>query len=121
MRPEARLVFGLVCSASLLAPGCPKKEAEPLPGPQPVERAADYIDPFIATNGFGFRIASGFPGPAAPNGLVKVSPDTSGPYGVVRFTIHRPASSGRTTPRTHTERIHTQRNRVPSTQSTVIR
>ncbi len=45
----------------------------------------DWTDPFIGSGGWGFGVGSAFPGAAAPQGLVKVGPDTKGPYGTVRF------------------------------------
>lgn len=63
--------------------GCPGKT--PDNAPPPVERPLDYVDPLIATAGFGFRIASGYPGAGLPNGMVKVSPDTNGPMGLAPF------------------------------------
>lgn len=58
---------------------------EVTPEPAAVERPADYIDPKIATGGLGFRITSGNPGAAAPNGMVKVSPHTNGSWGTAPF------------------------------------
>ena len=60
----------LFLSASLLAAGLPRAGAQ-LPGSvQPV----DHVDPMIGTLGSGFV----FPGPAAPFGMVQLSPDTDG-------------------------------------------
>jgi len=39
----------------------------------------------IGSGGFGYAVGSGFPGAAAPQGLAKVGPDTSGPWGTVDF------------------------------------
>ena len=39
----------------------------------------------IGSGGFGFAVGSGFPGAAAPQGLAKVGPDTSGPWGTINF------------------------------------
>jgi predicted alpha-1,2-mannosidase len=44
-----------------------------------------YVDPRIGTGGLGFAHGSCFVGAAAPHGLVKVGPDTSGPFGTVNF------------------------------------
>ena len=40
---------------------------------------------FIGTGGFAYAFGSSFPGAAAPQGLAKVGPDTSGPWGTVGF------------------------------------
>lgn len=50
--------------------------AAPSPAPAILgDDLASYVDPMIGTNGGGFV----FPGPAAPYGMVQVSPDTEGP------------------------------------------
>ncbi|MBS2024790.1 MAG: GH92 family glycosyl hydrolase [Deltaproteobacteria bacterium] len=41
--------------------------------------------PTAGSGGFGFAFGSCFAGAAAPNGLAKVGPDTSGPYGTITF------------------------------------
>jgi len=43
------------------------------------------VDPFIGSGGVGYAFGSAFPGAAAPHGLVKVGPDTSGELGTVGF------------------------------------
>ena len=43
------------------------------------------VDPTIGTGGLGFAFGSCFVGAAAPHGLVKAGPDTSGPFGTVSF------------------------------------
>lgn len=40
---------------------------------------------FIGSGGFGYGVGSAFPGAAAPQGMVKVGPETSGPYGTIGF------------------------------------
>jgi predicted alpha-1,2-mannosidase len=40
---------------------------------------------FIGSGGFGYAVGSAFPGAAAPQGMAKVGPETSGPYGVADF------------------------------------
>src|SRR5687768_15162721 len=44
-----------------------------------------YVDPRIGTGGLGFAHGSCFVGAAAPHGLVKIGPDTNGPFGTVNF------------------------------------
>ncbi|UQA57659.1 GH92 family glycosyl hydrolase [Polyangium aurulentum] len=68
------------------AAGC-TLEPQPIPGSPatPVEDPLAYVDPFIGSGGFAYAHGSAFPGAAAPFGLVKVGPDTRGPYGVIRF------------------------------------
>lgn len=44
-----------------------------------------YADPRMGSGGFAFGAGSAFPGAAAPNGLIKVGPDTKGPYGTIVF------------------------------------
>lgn len=55
------------------------------PAPEYVERPTTLVDPFIGSGGFAFRYGSAFPGAVAPNGMAKVGPDTSGPWGTVNF------------------------------------
>ncbi|MFI5296998.1 MAG: GH92 family glycosyl hydrolase [Polyangiales bacterium] len=44
------------------------------------------VDPvFVGTGGFAYAFGSAFAGAAAPNGLVKVGPDTKGPWGTISF------------------------------------
>ena len=64
---KALAVLSLVLP--LLAGGLPRADAQ-LPLLEPV----DYVDPMIGTLGPGFV----FPGPAAPFGMVQLSPDTDG-------------------------------------------
>ena len=40
---------------------------------------------FIGSGGFGYGVGSAFPGAAAPQGMAKVGPETSGPYGTTAF------------------------------------
>ncbi len=75
MRPFSAL------SASLVLVCCHK----PASGPSEVVDPVDYADPFVGSGGFGFAAGSAFPGALAPQGLVKVGPDTTGPYGDINF------------------------------------
>jgi predicted alpha-1,2-mannosidase len=45
----------------------------------------EHVDPTIGTGGLGFAYGSAFVGAAMPHGLVKVGPDTRGPFGTVNF------------------------------------
>ncbi|MBX3156723.1 MAG: GH92 family glycosyl hydrolase [Deltaproteobacteria bacterium] len=58
-------------------------------GPEPIAPEVTdpvvYVDPTIGTGGLGFAHGSCFVGAAVPHGLVKVGPDTSGPFGTVNF------------------------------------
>jgi predicted alpha-1,2-mannosidase len=52
----------------------------------PTRPAEAQVTPqLIGTGGFGFAVGSGFPGAAAPQGLAKPGPDTTGPWGDVNF------------------------------------
>ena len=52
----------------------------------PTRPAATVVVPsLIGTGGFGYAAGSAFPGAAAPQGLCKVGPDTSGPWGNLNF------------------------------------
>jgi hypothetical protein len=39
------------------------------------------VSPFMGSGGFGYNFGSAFTGALAPQGLVKVGADTSGPWG----------------------------------------
>lgn len=63
----------LLALAALLAPSLVAPRAADALGAR--EDPASYVDPFIGTLGAGFT----FPGPAAPFGMMQLSPDTGGP------------------------------------------
>ncbi len=44
-----------------------------------------FVDPRIGTGGLGFAHGSCFVGAAVPHGLVKLGPDTDGPFGTINF------------------------------------
>ncbi|HAA56184.1 MAG TPA: sugar hydrolase [Myxococcales bacterium] len=88
--------LGLVCFVGalllLISIGCTstpspsdggsKEESTPQL-PQLVEGdVTQFVNPFIATGGAGFAVGSAHPGPNAPFGLVKVSPDTADKEGI---------------------------------------
>ncbi|MBA3463795.1 MAG: glycoside hydrolase family 92 protein [Deltaproteobacteria bacterium] len=50
-----------------------------------VEDTVALVDPTIGTGGLGFAHGSSFVGAVVPHGLVKLGPDTSGPFGTVNF------------------------------------
>ncbi|HYI45289.1 MAG TPA: GH92 family glycosyl hydrolase [Actinomycetota bacterium] len=60
------------CAAALVAGLIPGAARAQLPTKEP----ADYVDPMIGTLAGGFS----FPGPAAPYGMVQLSPDTEGEF-----------------------------------------
>ncbi len=78
MRACCAFIFLAACSD----PVTPPEGVPPLP---PVDQPTAYVSPFIGTGGFGFHAAASFPGAVAPNGMAKVGPDTSGPYGTGGF------------------------------------
>ena len=70
-RTMRRLAF-VFCAAALVAGLIPGAARAQLPTKEP----ADYVDPMIGTLAGGFS----FPGPAAPYGMVQLSPDTEGEF-----------------------------------------
>jgi predicted alpha-1,2-mannosidase len=56
----------------------------PTPLPEVTDTVAQ-VDPRIGTGGLAYAFGSCFVGAAAPHGLVKLGPDTNGPYGTVNF------------------------------------
>lgn len=58
----------------------------PPPGPAVTWRESEHVAPvFIGSGGFAYAVGSATVGAAAPQGLVKVGPDTKGPWGTIRF------------------------------------
>jgi predicted alpha-1,2-mannosidase len=57
------------------------------PGPPAVvRRPSEPVAPlFVGSGGVGFSFGSSFAGATAPAGLVKVGPDTKGPWGTINF------------------------------------
>lgn len=68
-------------------PDAPAGDAGPDAPPAPVDVTdpIPFVDPTIGTGGLGFAHGACFVGAAAPHGMVKVGPDTSGPYGTASF------------------------------------
>lgn len=50
-----------------------------------VDDTVALVDPTIGTGGLGYAHGSCFVGAVVPHGLVKLGPDTSGPFGTVNF------------------------------------
>lgn len=86
----------VVCLVVLGAAGCGEPETNgsttttpstPDPGPPAVvRRPSEPVAPlFVGSGGFGYSFGSAFAGATAPAGLVKVGPDTKGPWGTVNF------------------------------------
>ena len=50
-----------------------------------VDDTVALVDPAIGTGGLGFAYGSCFVGAVVPHGLVKLGPDTNGPFGTVAF------------------------------------
>jgi len=70
--------------ALVLVAACGDNLSEPPVLPEVTDPVA-LVDPTIGTGGLGFAHGSCFVGAAMPHGLVKVGPDTSGPFGVINF------------------------------------
>jgi predicted alpha-1,2-mannosidase len=47
--------------------------------------AVTEVSPFVGSGGFAYNFGSAFAGALAPQGLAKVGPDTSGPFGTANF------------------------------------
>ncbi len=63
---------------------CGGDDAAPPDLPEVADTVA-LVDPTIGTGGLGFAHGSCFVGAVVPHGLVKLGPDTSGPFGTVNF------------------------------------
>lgn len=88
MRPHHLFAFSpalalLACSSDPPAAGAPDFDADDASVTRPM--AAPVSPLFIGTGGFGYGAGSAFVGAAAPNGMVKLGPDTSGPWGTINF------------------------------------
>ena len=68
----------------LITAACSGDDGPPPELPEVTDTVA-YVDPTIGTGGLGFAHGSCFVGAAVPHGLVKLGPDTSGPFGTVNF------------------------------------
>ena len=75
MRVAVALVLLAACGDDAVPPPAVVDVTDPLP----------YVDPRIGTGGLGFGYGSCFVGAVVPHGLVKLGPDTSGPYGTIAF------------------------------------
>lgn len=78
-----RAGLGLIAAAAALACGDNSTRVdEPL---GPVVDPLEWVDPAIGSGGYGYAYGSAFVGAAAPHGLVKLGPDTSGEFGTIGF------------------------------------
>ncbi|HUQ02255.1 MAG TPA: GH92 family glycosyl hydrolase [Kofleriaceae bacterium] len=82
-----RLVVLLMLSIAAIAmPACGGDDGDDGGPPLPeVTDPLEHVDPTIGTGGLGFAYGSSFVGAAVPHGLVKLAPDTKGPFGTVNF------------------------------------
>ena len=92
IRPSSGLLALAVAACSSPSPSSspvPEADASADGGsesPIPTRPAEAALAPqLIGTAGFAFAAGSGFPGAAAPQGIAKLGPDTSGIYGNVSF------------------------------------
>lgn len=61
-------------------------DSGPPPGPAVTWRSSPRVDPiFVGSGGFAYSVGSASIGATAPQGLVKVGPDTKGPWGTISF------------------------------------
>jgi predicted alpha-1,2-mannosidase len=74
----------LAALALVLVAACGDDITEPPVLPEVTDPVA-LVDPRIGTGGLGFAHGSSFVGAVAPHGLVKLGPDTNGPFGTVNF------------------------------------
>ncbi|MBP8805214.1 MAG: GH92 family glycosyl hydrolase [Kofleriaceae bacterium] len=71
-------------AVAAIAIACGDDRVVPPPLPE-VTDPIPLVDPTIGTGGIGFSYGSSFVGAAVPHGLIKLGPDTSGPFGTVAF------------------------------------
>lgn len=81
--------FAPVSIAAVLAACSSSHSSSPIPADEdmsPTRPAVTIVaPPLVGTGGFGFGTGNAFPGAAAPQGLAKVGPDTSGTWGTIDF------------------------------------
>ncbi len=80
-----RRLAALLCAALLAACGGGDDDDTPPDPPTEVTDPLPYVDPTIGTGGLGFAHGACFVGAVVPHGLVKLGPDTSGPFGTIGF------------------------------------
>jgi predicted alpha-1,2-mannosidase len=68
MKYTSKVFAGLFLAALVLAAAS---------SPARAGRLVDLVNPFITTGGDGFGVGSGYPGPAAPFGMIHPGPDTT--------------------------------------------
>ena len=85
MRAGSRIALVIACSAA----ACGGDDGDDGPDPDPplpeVTDPLPHVDPTIGTGGLGFGYGASFVGAAVPHGLVKLGPDTKGPFGTIAF------------------------------------
>jgi predicted alpha-1,2-mannosidase len=54
-------------------------------GPPAVTNPAKYVKPTMGSGGYGYAYGAAFPGASVPSGMMRVGPDTSGPYATTTF------------------------------------
>lgn len=71
--------------AGLLAGPIACSDPPPEPPLPEVDDPLPLVDPMIGAGGIGFAYGSAFVGAAVPHGLIKLGPDTDGPFGTIQF------------------------------------
>ena len=77
-------VHGLAVAA-IVVTACGGDDGDGGPPLPEVTDPLEHVDPTIGTGGLGFAYGASFVGAAVPHGLVKLGPDTKGPFGTVAF------------------------------------
>jgi predicted alpha-1,2-mannosidase len=81
----AAALAAAACSSSS-SPGAASSSDAGLQDMAPTRPAEAPLSPqLIGTGGFGYATGSGFPGATAPQGIAKLGPDTTGPWGNINF------------------------------------
>ncbi|MBZ0237405.1 MAG: hypothetical protein K8M05_34120, partial [Deltaproteobacteria bacterium] len=82
MRGMFALLLGAAAAVACGGDDDDGDDGPPLPE---VTDPLEHVDPTIGTGGLGFGYGSSFVGAVVPHGLVKLGPDTRGPFGTVNF------------------------------------
>ncbi len=88
--PGALASFAILAAAACSSSSSPPAASPPsdagLQDLAPTRPAETDVSPlFIGSGGFGYGTGSGFPCATAPQGIAKLGPDTSGPWGTINF------------------------------------
>src|ERR1700722_2216068 len=72
----------IACAAGCALLAC---EAKKSVEPPAVTNPAQYVKTLMGSGGYSYAYGSAFAGASVPSGMMRVGPDTTGPYGNIKF------------------------------------